>query len=105
MSRLFLKMRPDRPVSRNNYFMQVGDDIAWSADTNGPEEYFDQAIHGPKEGSEGAKMFAGVKRAERKEDVWFRTERQTLRRMPKTGCILFTIRCVVREAAEREQTV
>lgn len=31
-------------------------------------------------------------------DIWFRTERQTLRRMPKTGCILFTIRCAIPRA-------
>jgi hypothetical protein len=30
--------------------------------------------------------------AERPEDLWLRSERQTLRRLPRSGAVLFTIR-------------
>ncbi len=89
-------MAVEKPVIRNNYFIQTvrpldertGDDedpeeLAWSESTNGPEDSF---VAGGR--------FAPPK--DRPAPTWetlrLRTERQTLRRLPISGAIVFTIR-------------
>ncbi|KAM0756363.1 hypothetical protein T439DRAFT_27473 [Meredithblackwellia eburnea MCA 4105] len=94
MERFFQKMKVDKPVQRNNYFFQTNGVLPWNP-ASGPEDAFDQSLHGvnpellPTSTDPSWTRPAPVSNA---TDVWFRTERQTLRRMPKTGCILFTIR-------------
>ncbi|KAK9468008.1 hypothetical protein V1512DRAFT_222922 [Lipomyces arxii] len=78
MERFFVRMRVDRPVVRNNYFLQTDEDLGWSA-----------AI-----GSEDNDNI-GWDTAELAHDInkmHFRSERQSLRRLPKSGGIVFTIR-------------
>ncbi|KAG9125854.1 hypothetical protein FRC07_005916, partial [Ceratobasidium sp. 392] len=62
MNRFFCKLRTDKPVTRNNYFVQIvrhdddperlnsidGDEMVWSDTTNGREEHFDEPNHAPK---------------------------------------------------------
>lgn len=121
MARFLTKLRTDKPVARNNYFIQVvdpnptpspsnlgsldPDQLSWSDSTNGPEDVFEQGSHAPTLeaqasgnlafqapqplpvlGSEMDKLEEGVR------DIRFRTERQSLRRLPRSGAILFTIR-------------
>lgn len=65
---------------QNNYFIQVDDNLAWSSSI-GPED--------------GASDTVGWFTAEKNKAIshhHFRSERQTLRRLPKTGGIVFTIR-------------
>lgn len=95
MDRFFRRMSVDKPVVRNNYTFQLvrpfhertEDDglegLAWSEVTQGPENLFqpggrfvppkDSAIPTP-------------------ETLRLRSERQTLRRLPITGAVIFTIR-------------
>lgn len=78
MEKFLLKMEPEKGVIRHNYYVQTDEDIAWS-----------YAI-GPEESPE-----IGWRMAEKPRDITklhFRSERQTLRRLPKTGGIVFTIR-------------
>lgn len=65
--------------------------LSWNWTINGPETTFDQVTKGPKEGS-GVKPESQA--AENPGCVVMRAERQTLRRMPRSGAILFTIRYV-----------
>ena len=78
LRRFFQKMKPNAPVERNNYFIQTDSSLPWS-DNIGPEDSFgigwDNAVPDPKI-----------------DDIHFRSERQTLRRLPRSGGILFTIR-------------
>ncbi|CAN9411110.1 unnamed protein product [Alternaria sp. RS040] len=81
MSNFFRRIQPQSPVLRNNYFIQVDDKLAWS-----------ESI-----GSEDAKEDGGIGwfTAEKNKAVdhhWFRSERQSLRRLPKSGGVVFTIR-------------
>ena len=97
----FMKRLPvEKPVVRNNYVLQVvdqttdrpddekfvdRDELGWASTMMG-EEFPDGQIHkhsGPK--WEPANTVTP-------EMIALRTERQTLRRLPKTGAILFTIR-------------
>ncbi|KAK0648485.1 hypothetical protein B0T16DRAFT_408267 [Cercophora newfieldiana] len=79
MMNFFRRVRPEEMVARNNYFLQVDDDLAWSWSI----------------GSEDAESIGGWGTAEKNRAVehhWFRSERQTLRRLPKSGGVVFTIR-------------
>ena len=120
MNRFFGKLSVDKPVIRNNYFFQVvrpaddparigsidPDEIAWSDTTNGDEDAFvhstrkiDDEKHDEAEEAHATaeeeislrekKQLLATDTAER---VRFRTERQSLRRLPRSGAIVFTIR-------------
>ncbi|MCJ1388850.1 mannosyltransferase [Xylographa bjoerkii] len=78
MMNFFRRVQPNGPVLRNNYFIQVDDNLAWS-DSIGPED--DDGI--------------GWITAEKNKAIkhhWFRSERQSLRRLPRSGGVVFTIR-------------
>lgn len=97
----FMKRLPvEKPVVRNNYTLQVvdqatdrpdgeklvdGDELGWASTMIG-EEFPDVRIH--KHGESKRELVNTVT----PEMIMLRTERQTLRRLPKTGAILFTIR-------------
>jgi hypothetical protein len=77
MLKFFTRLRPEELFGRHNYFMQVDDDLAWSRSI------------GDEDGETG--WFA-VEKDKAIEHHWFRSERQTLRKLPKTGAVVFTIR-------------
>ncbi|KAI4931429.1 hypothetical protein J4E85_004022 [Alternaria conjuncta] len=98
MSNFFRRIQPQSPVLRNNYFIQVDDNLAWSSSI-GPED---------TEGEGGIGWFTAEKN-KAVEHHWFRSERQSLRRyvnniltvmnipfavsiLPKSGGVVFTIR-------------
>ena len=79
MQNFFRRVAPHGPVLRHNYFLQVDDDLAWSRSI----------------GSEDDPVIAGWAAAEHNRAVHlhrFRSERQSLRRLPRSGGVVFTIR-------------
>ncbi|KAF8138130.1 hypothetical protein EV363DRAFT_1393595 [Boletus edulis] len=94
MERFFRRMPLDKPVIRNNYFIQVvkpsditvtdidPEELGWSESTNGAEDEF---VHGHGHSAEPAAYLAPA-------TLRLRSERQTLRRLPRTGAIIFGIR-------------
>lgn len=79
MMNFFRRLQPPNPVVRNNYFIQVDPDLAWSRSL----------------GDEDATVIGGWTDADCVTDIerhYFRTERQSLRRLPRSGAIVFTIR-------------
>ncbi|KIK65692.1 hypothetical protein GYMLUDRAFT_70780 [Collybiopsis luxurians FD-317 M1] len=111
MDRYFKRMPVEKPIIRNNYFFQVippkdvrnpvdtnlqssakpilendgivdPEELAWSVTTNGNEETFS---HGHPISPDKRPVIAA-------ENLRLRTERQTLRRLPLSGAIVFTIR-------------
>lgn len=78
MMNFFRRVRPDGPVLRNNYFIQVDDDLAWSRSIG-------------NENSEGIGWFSAEKNRAIQHH-YFRSERQSLRRLPRSGGVVFTIR-------------
>ncbi|KAF8631213.1 hypothetical protein AX15_002544 [Amanita polypyramis BW_CC] len=113
LERFFRRLPVDKPVVRNNYLVQLvrsagevtetaddkidPEELAWSKSTLGPEdEYYgrQQSFLGPPDGP--------VPTPER---LRLRTERQTLRRLPRSGAVIFTIRTymvAVTELAKEE---
>ncbi|KAG7004318.1 hypothetical protein G7Y79_00026g059020 [Physcia stellaris] len=82
MMNFFRRIQPSQPVLRNNYFIQVDDDLAWSPSI-GPED------------SDAQSQAQGWTTAEKDKAIehhFLRTERQSLRRLPKSGGVVFTIR-------------
>lgn len=84
MMNFFRRVQPQTPVLRNNYFLQVDDALAWSSSI-GPED---------SDGTEAtAKIgWATAEKNKAIEHHYFRSERQSLRRLPRSGGVVFTIR-------------
>ncbi|KAF2495529.1 hypothetical protein BU16DRAFT_550235 [Lophium mytilinum] len=78
MLNFFKRVQPDKATLRNNYFIQVDDELAWSSSIGG-------------EDAEGIGWFTAEKN-KAIEHHWFRSERQSLRRLPRSGGVVFTIR-------------
>ncbi|KAK3321806.1 hypothetical protein B0H66DRAFT_181178 [Apodospora peruviana] len=78
MMNFFRRVKPEEMVARNNYFFQVDDDLAWSWSIGSEDD-----AHPSWSKSEKNRAI---------EHHHFRSERQTLRRLPKTGGVVFTIR-------------
>jgi len=81
MMNFFRRIQPQSPVLRNNYFLQVDDDLAWSSSI-GPED---------GDGTQ-AVGWATAEKNKAIEHHYFRSERQSLRRLPRSGGVVFTIR-------------
>ncbi|KXN86328.1 hypothetical protein AN958_10190 [Leucoagaricus sp. SymC.cos] len=111
LERFFRRLPVEKPVIRNNYFLQTvrpqrdrmagsidPEELAWSECTNGPENEF-----------RNGDRFAPPKyrAAPTPEMLRLRSERQTLRRLPISGAIIFTIRTYLTplEALGREPGV
>ncbi|GAA5902050.1 hypothetical protein JCM8208_006673 [Rhodotorula glutinis] len=93
MNRFFSNLREDKLVERNNYFFQVDEHLSWSEMTNGTEAIYDHFHKVPQADLvDNAQNVVHPTAATSASGVWFRTERQTLRRLPKTRAILFTVR-------------
>lgn len=89
MAKFFTRLTCDKPVVRNNYFIQTDDELAWSS-----------SIGDEKEEVVG---WYTAEPAKNPTQLYFRSERQSLRRLPKTGGIVFTIRtyfCPISELCE-----
>ncbi|CAK7895265.1 hypothetical protein CAAN3_02S08416 [[Candida] anglica] len=78
MEKFFIRQTCDKPVVRNNYFIQTDDNLPWSTSIGSEDK--------PDVGWYTAQP------ATTAEQLFFRSERQSLRRLPKTGAIIFTIR-------------
>jgi hypothetical protein len=95
LKRFFRRIPVDKPVIRNNYFIQtnVGDgpnamdkeELAWSESTVGPEDEFVHGSHGEDRNKEASGKVTI-------EGMYLRTERQTLRRLGMSGGVVFTVR-------------
>ena len=86
MTNFFKRVQPGAPVLRNNYFIQVDDDLAWSYSIGPEDRVGDEQVHTAKTGWFGAEKNKAI------EHHWFRSERQSLRRLPRSGGVVFTIR-------------
>jgi len=102
MNRFFQRLPLDKPVIRNNYSIHIvpprvpeaglgtevtlsdidPEELSWSETVNGPEDDF---AHGRGNGPRDSPYISP-------STLCIRVERQTLRRLPRTGAIVFGIR-------------
>ncbi|KAJ9259875.1 hypothetical protein DTO195F2_4752 [Paecilomyces variotii] len=80
MNRFFKNLTPEKPVTRNNYFIQLDDGLHWSHRM------------GNQDGDEIASWATSDSSDLTVEELHFRSERQTLRRLPRSNALLFTVR-------------
>lgn len=78
MEKFFTRLTCDKPVVRNNYFLQTDDQLAWSTSI-GSE---DVEIVGWNTATPATDI----------KNIFYRSERQSVRRLPLSGCTVFTIR-------------
>jgi len=78
MMNFFRRLKPEELMARNNYFLQVDDELAWS--------------HSIGDEDSGEASWSTAEKNKAIEHHHLRSERQTLRRLPKSGGIVFTIR-------------
>ncbi|CDK28081.1 unnamed protein product [Kuraishia capsulata CBS 1993] len=78
MEKFFIRQTPEKPIVRNNYFLQTDDDLAWSKSIG-------------DEDNEVVGWYTATPASDINK-VYFRSERQSLRRLPITGATIFTIR-------------
>lgn len=78
MDKFFKRLTPEAPVVRNNYFLQTDPHLDWSVSI-GPED-------SPNVGWNTADEAADI------NEIYYRSERQSLRRLPISGAVVFTIR-------------
>jgi hypothetical protein len=78
MVKFFQRLKCDTFYSRNNYFLQVDDSLPWS--------------HSIGQEDDPIVSWSTAEKDRAIEHHWFRSERQSLRRLPKTGVVCFTIR-------------
>ncbi|WYZ38509.1 hypothetical protein EsH8_III_000423 [Colletotrichum jinshuiense] len=78
MNNFFKRLRCDQIYSRNNYFIQVDDSLPWSWSIG--------------EEDSPVVSWSTAEKDRAIEHHFFRSERQSLRRLPKTKAIVFTIR-------------
>ena len=91
MMNFFRRLKPEELVARNNYFLQVDEDLAWSHSIGSEDS--------PHISWNTAEKNRAIKHH------FFRSERQTLRRLPRSGGVVFTIRTYfhpVTEIAEED---
>ncbi|KAG9247028.1 hypothetical protein BJ878DRAFT_494676 [Calycina marina] len=80
MMNFFQRVQPNGPVARNNYFIQVDNSLPWSTSI------------GSEDGPHGSAGWFTAQNDTAVEHHHFRSERQSLRRLPKSGGVVFTIR-------------
>ncbi|KXJ92088.1 hypothetical protein Micbo1qcDRAFT_195038 [Microdochium bolleyi] len=91
MMSFFRRLKPEELVARHNYFVQVDEELPWSWSI------------GDEDAADVSWNTAEKNRAI--EHHHFRSERQTLRRLPRSGAVVFTIRTYfhpVTEVAEED---
>ncbi|THH20946.1 hypothetical protein EW146_g507 [Bondarzewia mesenterica] len=113
LNRFIQRLPVDKLIQRNNYFFKIvsdftrpvepldPDELGWAETTVGAEDAF-QSGAGLGYGKEDAAEHDVVDAAVEKQDMnvkpsmmRLRMERQTLRRLPKTGAVIFTIRTYI----------
>jgi hypothetical protein len=78
LTNFFARLKPEDLYARNTYFIQVDEHMAWSYSIGNEDD-----AHISWDTAQKNKAI---------EHHHFRAERQTIRRLPKTGAILFSVR-------------
>ncbi|GAA5851708.1 hypothetical protein JCM8547_001180 [Rhodosporidiobolus lusitaniae] len=94
MNKFFHNLKEDKLVERNNYFFQVDNGLDWSLKTNGSEHVFDgeTKLPNPEWVAESKEPVVFSSPATDISEIYFRTERQIMRRLPRSKAILFIVR-------------
>lgn len=79
------------------------DDYHWPAATMGDEDDWDSKIRGPGVGTPSHSTFTPPGPIQDVSQLWFRQERQVLRRLPKSGAIVWMVHTYVERLTDVAQ--
>lgn len=99
MTNFFRRIQPNDPVLRNNYFFQIDDDLAWNHSL-GPENFDELNSLDDTRTCNLKDHWRVVEKDKSIDHHYFRTERQSLRRLPRSGGVLFTFRTYFHSVVE-----
>jgi alpha-1,2-mannosyltransferase len=91
MNNFFTRLQPEAPMLRNNYFIQVDGELPWSSSI------------GSEDSKEGEFGWFTAEKDKPIDQMYFRSERQSLRRLPKTGGVVGCPAVCLREYAHVDQ--
>ena len=102
MNRFFARLTPDKLIQRNNYFFKLVNEPSQPAEPRDPNEigwaeYMvgEEDAFAPGRGLADNTGEEAARQDPSPRQMRLRMERQTLRRLPRTGAVCFTIRTYV----------
>ncbi|KAI9725900.1 MAG: hypothetical protein M1834_009463 [Cirrosporium novae-zelandiae] len=91
LNRFLAKLKVEGPIARNTTAISIHDELHWPTITMGPEDDWDLAIGGPGIGTPSYGKFKPPAPINNISQLFFRQERQTLRRLPKSGALVWAV--------------
>ncbi|KAH8666242.1 hypothetical protein BGZ61DRAFT_559222 [Ilyonectria robusta] len=107
LDRFLNKLKVESPIHRNTTGITIHDDFHWPKFTMGPEDDWDPKIRGPGVGTPSYGKWQPPGPITDISQLWFRQERQVLRRLPKSGAIVWMVHTYIEpmEAVAQEAGV
>ncbi|KAH7140270.1 hypothetical protein B0J13DRAFT_637738 [Dactylonectria estremocensis] len=107
LDRFLAKLKVESPIHRNTTAITIHDAFHWPTMTMGPEDDWDPKIRGPGVGTPSHGIWTPPGPITDISQLWFRQERQVLRRLPKSGAIVWMVHTYIEpmEAVAQEAGV
>ncbi|KAI8174003.1 hypothetical protein K4K51_009221 [Colletotrichum sp. SAR 10_75] len=85
------KLKFESPIQRNTTSISIHDEYHWPALTMGPEDDWDPELRGPGISTSSYGKWKPPSPVKDISQLWFRQERQTLRRLPRSGAVVWMV--------------
>ncbi|KUI58402.1 hypothetical protein VP1G_05680 [Cytospora mali] len=108
LDRFLSKLKVDSPIQRNTLTLRSDtlhalDEYYWPELTMGSEDDWDPRIRGPSAGTSSYGKWEPPGLVSDISEIWFRQERQVLRRLPKSGAVVWMVHTYIEPMAEVAQ--
>ncbi|KAH8892822.1 hypothetical protein GQ53DRAFT_861002, partial [Thozetella sp. PMI_491] len=103
LDKFLAKLKAERPVQRNTTGISMHDELHWPEATMGPEDDWDPEIGGPGVNTPGYQTWKRPGPISDVSQLWFRQERQVLRRLPKSKAIVWMVHTYIEPMAKVAQ--
>ncbi|CAM1504159.1 Fc.00g017500.m01.CDS01 [Cosmosporella sp. VM-42] len=103
LDRYLSKLKVDTPIQRNTTAISIHDELHWPTIAMGPEDDWDPVQRGPGVGTPSYGKFNPLGPVNDISQLWFRQERQVLRRLPKSGAVVWMVHTYIEPLADVAQ--
>ncbi|KAI8259567.1 hypothetical protein K4K58_002510 [Colletotrichum sp. SAR11_239] len=94
------KLKFESPIQRNTTSISIHDEFHWPALTMGPEDDWDPELRGPGISTSSYGKWKPPSPVKDISQLWFRQERQTLRRLPRSGAVVWMVHTYIEPLIE-----
>ncbi|KAF4919134.1 hypothetical protein CGCVW01_v008192 [Colletotrichum viniferum] len=94
------KLKFESPIQRNITSISIHDEYHWPALTMGPEDDWDPELRGPGISTSSYGKWKPPSPVKNISQLWFRQERQTLRRLPRSGAVVWMVHTYIESLVE-----